>query len=118
MLVVNSIMRHIRILSGQSFILFTVYHRIHKEASRITQLARVGQFSLADVNDGLSQLVCRWFCNAFPLQFSSYVSIVQMRQKGVRKLIYNHCYKETVLPLMLEAAVTIAVMAVVAADNA
>ena len=112
MVVVNVIVRHIGILREQLFELLTTDDRIHKEAAGIAHHLRIGQFGIADVNDDLSQLLGRGMVDATALQFCTDIAIVQTRREDRRELIGDMSDEITVLPLLLEAALTIAILAI------
>ena len=106
---IHLIMRHIWI-EGCKFLIPVLRHdRIHKETTRITCFLRIRKFGLADFNDGVAQLLGRWFLDSLSRQFNTDISIVEMGTEGLRQTVCHSRYQEAVLPVFLESALPITV---------
>ena len=111
-LVVDEVMGHGGIGSLKLFELLATDHGIHKEAACIAHHLRIGQLLTAYVDDDRTQLFGRGMVDATALQLCTDIAIVQARRKNGRELIGDVGDEIAVLPLLLETALAIAVLAV------
>ena len=115
---VHRIVRHSGILSSQRVVLLTRHHRIHKETAGIAQFLRVRKLGATNVDNDLTQLLCGRLADALTLKFATDIAIVKTRLEHRFKLIDNHRDEETVLPVVLEAALAIAILTVLTRNQA
>ena len=113
------IMWHVGILGLQLFVFATLDNGIHKEAAGITCHLGVRKLGIADVDDHLAQLGGSGHLNATAVQFATDIAIFGRLMTFIsRQLIDNMRNEVFVLPLMLETAVTITILTLLAREDA
>ena len=105
------IMWHVGIAGSQFLILPATHDGVHEEAAGIARQLWVGQLGPANVDDGLAQLTGRRLADALPLQLCTYVAIVELGLKRLAQLEVDLRDEVAVAPLVLEAAVAVAIAA-------
>ena len=110
-------MGHSGIIGCQPFIFPAAHNGIHKETPRIAFETRIGQLGIADVDDGLAQLLGgQLFCfrtlsDTHLGQFFPDVAIVELGLEPERKPIGDVRDKEMVAPVLFETALPITIAA-------
>ena len=112
MVFIDGIVGHAGIEGSQLAILLFGHHGVHEEAAGIAFHLRVGQFGIADVDDALAQLGSGGLKDAFPLELRADVAIVELGGELSFQTVGDVGDDVTVAPLVLEAALPVAVVAV------
>ena len=115
---INRIMRHPLVLCSQLLVFIATDDGVHEEAAGIAHDLGVGQLGIADADDDVAQLLGSRCFYPPALQLGTDVAVVETGRKDRRELISHHRDEETVLPFMLETAVTIAIATIVNGDGA
>ena len=103
-------MRHAFIQGSELLVLLTAHDGVHKEAARIARHLRIRQLRISDIDDGVSHLHGRRLADSLPFKFGTDITIDKMGREFAEELIFDSRDEITVLPVMFETAVTIAIV--------
>ena len=109
---IHYVMRHSFVLRSEAFVNIAPYNRVHKEAACIACHLRIGELSLAYIDNGLTQLLSCRLTDALLLKRMANIAIVKIRTEVEREAISDVSNHIMVFPLVLEAALTISIAAV------
>lgn len=112
MVSIHYVMRHSFVLRSEAFVNIAPYNRVHKEAACIASHLRIGELSLAYIDNGLTQLLSCRLTDALLLKRMANIAIVKIRTEVEREAISDVSNHIMVFPLVLEAALTIGIAAV------
>ena len=113
------IMWHIGIGGQQLLKLLTLYHGIHEEAARIARDLGVRELGIADVDDYLTELGGCGCLDASAIQLATDIAILGRLAALVAGQAVDDMGDEVfVLPLVLETAVAVAILALLASEDA
>ena len=105
------------ILRSQLLILCLLHDRIHEEAARIALHLRVWQLGVANLDDDVTKLLGCRILDMLGSQGCTDIAVIQIRHKAPGKSIDDMGNQILILPLVLEPALAIAVVAILVIEH-
>ena len=112
LVVADMVVGHRWVLGKELLELFAADNRIHEEAAAIAENLRVRELGIANGNDGVTDILGRRFSDAALLKGFAYAAVFYMRSEDGGELVGDGGDEILVLPLILETALAVSVVAV------